>query len=62
MAENNTSTEDNPDENADFCSYNNEDIEDNESVVPDSNSDSPDIEVSLVGSSEVSSDHTDLEV
>ena len=32
----------------------------NESIVPDSDSDSSDIEVSSVGSSEVSSDHTDF--
>ena len=60
MAENNTSVEYNLNENYDSEGYKNEDIEDNVSIVPDSDPDSSDIEVSSVGSSEVSSDHTDL--
>ena len=60
MAENNTSVEYNLDENSDSEGYKNEDKGDNESIVPDSDPDSSDIEVSSVGSSEVSSDHTDF--
>ena len=60
MVENNTSVEYNFDENSDCKSYKNADIGDNESVVPDSDPDSSDIEVSSVGSSEVSNDHTDF--
>ena len=56
MAENNTSVEYNLDENSDSEGYKNEDIEDNESIVPDFS----DIEALSVGSSEVSSDHADL--
>ena len=48
MTENNTSAEYNPDENLDFEEYNNDDIRDNELIVPDSDPDSSDIEVSLV--------------
>ena len=60
MAENNTSIKYNLDENSDSKGYKNEDIGDNEPVVPDFYLDSSDIEVSSVGSSEVSSDHTDF--
>ena len=60
MAENNTIVEYNLDENSDSEGYKNEDIGDNESIVPDSDPNYSDIEVSSVGSSEVSSDHTDL--
>ena len=60
MAENNTSTEYNLDENADCEGYKNEDIGDSESVVPDSDLDSSDSEVAPMGCSEVSSDHTDF--
>ena len=55
MAENNTSAEYNPDENSHFG---NEDIEDSESIGPDSNLDSSDIHIYLVGSSDVYSNHT----
>ena len=58
MAENNTSVAYKFDESSDCEGYNNVDIGDNESLVPDSDPDSLDIEVSWVGSSEVSSDHT----
>ena len=44
--------------NSDSEGYKNEDVGDNESIVPDSDQDSSDIEVLSVGSSEVSSDHT----
>ena len=60
MAENNTSVKYNLDENSDSEGYKNEDIGDNESIVPDSDPNSSDIEVLSVGSSEVSSDHTDV--
>ena len=60
MAENNTSDEYNLDENSDSEGYKNEDIGDNESTVPHSDPNSSDIEVLLVGSSEVSSDNTDF--
>ena len=40
--------------------YRNEDIGDNESIVPDSDPNSSDIEILSVGSSEVSNDHTDF--
>ena len=60
MAENSGSAEYNLDENFDSEGYKNEDIEDSESIVPDSDPDSPNIEVSSVGSSEVSHDHTDF--
>ena len=46
MAENNTSVEYNLDENSDSEGYKNKDIVDNESIVPDSDPDSSDIEVS----------------
>ena len=59
MAKNNTSVEHNLDGNSDCEAYKNEDIGGNGSVVPDSNLDSSDIEVSSVGLGEVSSDHTD---
>ena len=59
MAENSTSVEYNL-ENSDSEGYKNEDIGDNESIVPDSDPDSSDIEVSSVGASEVSSDHTNF--
>ena len=60
MAENNTSVEYNLDENSNSQDYKNEDIGDNESNVPDSDPNFLDIEVSSVGSIEVSSDHTDF--
>ena len=60
MAENNTSMEYNLNENHDNEDYKNEDIGDNESIVPNSGPDSLDIEVSSVKSSEVSSDHNDF--
>ena len=60
MAENNTSVEHNLDDNSDSEGYKNEDIGDNESIGPDSDPNSSDIEVSSVGSSKVSSDHTDF--
>ena len=60
MAENNNSVVYNLDENSDSEGYKNEDIWDNESIVPDADPNSSNIEVSSVGSSEVSSDHTDL--
>ena len=47
-------------ENNTRAEYYLEDIGDNKSIVPDSDSYSSDIEVSSVGSSEVSSDHTDF--
>ena len=60
MAENNSSLEYNLDENSDSEGYKNEDIGNNESLVPDSDPNSSDIDVLPVGSSEVFSDHTDL--
>ena len=60
MAENDTNVEYNLDENSDSKGYKNEGIGDNESIVPDSDPTSLDIEVLSVGSSEVSSDHTDF--
>ena len=45
MAENNTHVEYNLDENSDSEGYKNEDIRDNESIIPDSGPDSSDIEV-----------------
>ena len=60
MAENNTSVEYNLDKNSDSEGYKIEGIGDNESVVPDSDPKSSDIEVLSVGSNEVSSDHTDF--
>ena len=60
MVENNTSVEYNLDQNFNGEGYKNEDIEDNQSIVPDSDPDSSDIEVPSVGSSKVSSDHTDF--
>ena len=60
MAENNTSAEYYLDANSDSEGCRNEDIGDNESIVPDSDPNSSDIEVLSVGSSEVSSDHTDF--
>ena len=50
----------NLDEKSDSEGYKNEDIGDNESTVPDSDPNSSHIEVLSVGSSDVSSDHTDL--
>ena len=46
MAENSTIVEYNLDKNSDSEGYKNEDMGDNESVVPDSDPDSSDIEVS----------------
>ena len=60
IAENNTSAECNLDENSDREGYKNEGIGDNESIVPDSDPDSSDIEFSSVGFNEISSDHTDF--
>ena len=60
MAEINTNVEYNLDEKSDCEGYKNEDIGDNESIVPDSDPDSSDIEVFSVGSSEVCIDHTDF--
>ena len=59
-AENSTSVEYNLDENSDSEGYKSEDVGDNEWIVPDSDRNSSDIEVLLVGSSEVSSDQTDF--
>ena len=56
----NTIAEYNPAETSDFEDYYNEDIGNNQSVVSYSDPDPSDIEVSSVGSSEVSSDHTDF--
>ena len=58
---NNTSVEYSCNENSDSEGYKNEDIGDNESILPDSDANSSDIEVSSVRSSEVFSDHTDFE-
>ena len=60
MAENNTSVEYNLYENFDSEGYTNEDTRDNESIIQDLDPDSSDIEVSSVGSSEVSRDHTNF--
>ena len=60
MVENNTSEEYNLDENSNSEGCKNEDIGDNESIVPDSGPDPSDIEVSSAGFSEISSDHTDF--
>ena len=60
MVQNITSVEYNLDENSDSEGNKNEDIGDNESIVPDFDHSSSDIEVSSVGSSEVSSDNTDF--
>ena len=60
MAKDNTSEEYNLDENSDSEGYKNEDIGKNESIVPHSDPDSSDIEVTSVGLSEVFSDHTDF--
>ena len=60
MDEKDTSAECNPGENYDFEGFINDNIGDNEWVVPNFDPYSLDIEVSLVRSSEVSSDHTDL--
>ena len=59
IAENNTSAEYYL-ETSDCESYKNEGIGYNESVVPDSDPDSSDIEVSSRGCSEVSSDQSDF--
>ena len=61
MAENKINVEYNLDENIDCGCYKNEDRRDNESIAPDSDWHSSHIEVSSVGSSEVSSDHTNFE-
>ena len=58
IAENNTGAEYNFDNNSDSEGYNNEGTGDNELIVPDSDPNCSDIEVSSVGSSEVSSDQT----
>ena len=60
MAEKDTSAEYNPDENFGFEGYSNEDKGDNELMVLYSYPDSSHIEISLVQSSEVSSDHIDF--
>ena len=60
MAENNTSVENNLDENSDCEGHKNEDIGDNESIVPAFDPDISNIEVYSVGSRDVSSDHTDF--
>ena len=60
MTENNTSVEYNLHENSHSEGYKNEDIADNESIIPDIDPDSSHIEVLSVGPSEVSSDHTDF--
>ena len=49
MAENITNVEYNLDENPDSEGYKNEDIGDNESIIPDSDPYSSDIEVSSLG-------------
>ena len=59
MAENNISAEYIPDENSCFGSCHHEDTRNNRSLVPDSDRDSSNIEVSLVGLSDISSDYTD---
>ena len=60
MVKNNTDAEHNLDKNSDFEGYNNEDMGDNESIVPGSDLDTSDIEVSSVGSSEILTDHVDF--
>ena len=60
MAENDTNVEYNFDEISDCESYQNEGMGDNETIVPDSDPNLSDIEVSSVGSSEVSSDYIDF--
>ena len=60
MAENNTSAEYNLNESSDSKGYKNEDIRDNESIVPDSDPNSSEFKVPSVVSSEISSDHTDF--
>ena len=60
MAEDNTRVEYNHGENSDCEGYKNEDIGENESIVPHSYPDSSDIEVLSAGSSEVSNDHSDF--
>ena len=60
MFVNNTSAEYNLDKNSDNEGHKNVDIVDNESLVPDSDPDSTDIEASSVGSSEVCSDDTNF--
>ena len=60
MAENNTSAEYNCDENSSNEGYQNEDMGDSESIVPDTDPTSSDTEASSVGSIEVSSEHTDF--
>ena len=60
MAENNTSVEYNLDGNSDSNGYKNEDIGDNKSTVPDSDLNSSHLEVSSLGFSEISIDHTDF--
>ena len=60
MAENEISVEYNLDEHSDSEGYKNEDIGDNESISSDSDPSASDIGVLSVGSSEVSSDHTDF--
>ena len=60
ITENSTSVENTLDENSDSECFKNEDIGDNESVVPDSDPDSSNIEVFQVGANEIFSDHTDL--
>ena len=60
MAENNISAEYNPNENSDSEGYNNEGIRNNVSIMSDSDPDSLDIEVSLVGSRDISSNNTDF--
>ena len=60
MAEYNTSVEYNLEENSDSEGYENEDIGVNKSILPYSDPDSSNIEAWSVGSSEISTDHTDL--
>ena len=60
MAENNARMEYHLDGNSNSEGYQNEDIGDNVPKIPDSDPNFSDIEVSSVGSSEVSSDHTNL--
>ena len=60
MAESNTSVEYNLDENSDSEGYKNEDIGEIESIGPDFNPISSDIEVLSAGSNEVSYDYTDF--
>ena len=60
IAENNINEAYNLNIDSDSDGSSNQDITNNESIVPDYDSDSSDIEVSLVRSSEVSNDHTDF--